>query len=77
MLDEPTEGIQPNIIKDMAKTLRKIRDDRGLTIFVSEQVLSFARDVADRIVVMEKGAIVYDATRDETDADLVTKFLSV
>lgn len=77
LLDEPTEGIQPNIIKDMAKTLRKIRDDRGLTIFVSEQVLSFALDVADRIVVMEKGAIVYDATRDETDADLVTKFLSV
>ena len=77
LLDEPTEGIQPNIIKDMAKTLRKIRDDRGLTIFVSEQVLSFALDVADRIVVMEKGAIVYDAPRDETDADLVTKFLSV
>ena len=69
LLDEPTEGIHPNI--------RKIRDDRGLTIFVSEQVLSFALDVADRIVVMEKGAIVYDAPRDETDADLVTKFLSV
>lgn len=77
LLDEPTEGIQPNIIKDMAKTLRKIRDDRGLTIFVSEQVLSFALDVADRIIVMEKGAIVYDVPRDETDAELVTKFLSV
>ncbi len=77
ILDEPTEGIQPNIIKDMAKTLRKIRDDRGLTIFVSEQVLSFALDVADRIVVIEKGAIVYDAPREETDAELVTKFLSV
>lgn len=48
-----------------------------LQFFVSEQVLSFALDVADRIVVMEKGAIVYDAPRDETDADLVTKFLSV
>lgn len=77
ILDEPTEGIQPNIIKDMAKTLRKIRDDRGLTIFVSEQVLSFALDVADRIVVIEKGSIVYDAPREETDAQLVTKFLSV
>lgn len=77
ILDEPTEGIQPNIIKDMAKTLRKIRDNRGLTIFVSEQVLSFALDVADRIVVIEKGSIVYDSPRDETDAQLVTKFLSV
>lgn len=77
LLDEPTEGIQPNIIKDMARTLRNIRDDRGLTIFVSEQVLSFALDVADRIIVMEKGAVVYDAPRNETDADLVTGFLSV
>lgn len=77
ILDEPTEGIQPNIIKDMAKTLRNIRDKRGLTIFVSEQVLSFALDVADRIVVMEKGNIVYDAPREETDAKLVTSFLSV
>ena len=77
ILDEPTEAIQPNIIKEMAKTLRNIRDKRGLTIFVSEQVLSFALDVADRIVVMEKGNIVYDAPREETDAKLVTSFLSV
>ncbi len=77
LLDEPTEGIQPNIIKDMAKVLRQIRDERGLTIFVSEQVLSFALDVADRIIVMERGDIVYDAPRDEVDAQTVTKFLSV
>ena len=77
MLDEPTEGIQPNIIKDMAKILRHIRDEKGLTIFVSEQVLSFALDVADRIIVMEKGAIVYDAPADKTDAVAVTRFLSV
>ena len=77
LLDEPTEGIQPNIIKDMAKILRHIRDERGLTIFVSEQVLSFALDVADRIIVMEKGAIVYDAPADKTDAVAVTRFLSV
>ena len=77
LLDEPTEGIQPNIIKDMAKILRHIRDEKGLTIFVSEQVLSFALDVADRIIVMEKGAIVYDASADKTDAAEVTGFLSV
>lgn len=77
LLDEPTEGIQPNIIKDMTKILRHIRDERGLTIFVSEQVLSFALDVADRIIVMEKGAIVYDAPADKTDAVAVTRFLSV
>ena len=58
LLDEPTEGIQPSIIKDMARTLRQIRDERGLSIVVSEQVLSFALDIADRILVLEKGEIV-------------------
>lgn len=77
VLDEPTEGIQPSIIKEMARTLRKIRDQRGLTIFVSEQVLSFALDVADRIVVMEHGSIVYDSPRDSTDENVVSSFLSV
>ena len=49
LLDEPTEGIQPSIIKEMARTLKRIRDTRGLSIIVSEQVLSFALDVADRL----------------------------
>jgi urea transport system ATP-binding protein len=40
LLDEPTEGIQPSIIREMARTLRRIRDERGLSIIVSEQVLS-------------------------------------
>ena len=48
LLDEPTEGIQPSIIKEMARTLKRIRDERGLSIVVSEQVLSFALDIADR-----------------------------
>src|SRR5438552_1787250 len=49
LLDEPTEGIQPSIIKDMARTLKRIRDERGLSIVVSEQVLSFALDFADDV----------------------------
>ncbi|MGY5452267.1 urea ABC transporter ATP-binding subunit UrtE [Agarivorans sp. MS3-6] len=77
LLDEPTEGIQPSIIKDMAKTLKQIRDQRGLSIVVSEQVLSFALDVADRIVVIEKGKIVHDVKRDEVDEQQVAAYLSV
>ena len=65
LLDEPTEGIQPSIIKDMARTLKRIRDERGLSIVVSEQVLSFALDVADRVLVIENGEIVRDDPRDE------------
>lgn len=49
LLDEPTEGIQPSIIKDLARTLKEIRNLRDLTIVVSEQVLSFTRrEIADR-----------------------------
>jgi urea transport system ATP-binding protein len=77
LLDEPTEGIQPSIIKEMARTLKKIRDKRGLSIMVSEQVLSFALDVADRILVIEKGKIVLDVPVAEADQATISKYLSV
>ena len=77
LLDEPTEGIQPSIIREMARTLRKIRDQKGLTIIVSEQVLSFALDVADRVIVIENGTFVHDTPRDGIDEERVAKFLSV
>jgi len=77
LLDEPTEGIQPSIIREMARTLRRIRDERGLTIVVSEQVLSFALDVADRVLVLENGEFVHDTPRDGIDEAKVAKFLSV
>jgi urea transport system ATP-binding protein len=48
LLDEPTEGIQPSIILELARTLKRIRDERGLSIVASEQLLSFAIDIADR-----------------------------
>ena len=77
LLDEPTEGIQPSIIREMARTLRRIRDDRGLSIIVSEQVLSFALDVADRVLVLENGRLVHDEPRDQVDEAKVSAFLSV
>jgi urea transport system ATP-binding protein len=77
LLDEPTEGIQPSIIREMARTLRRIRDERGLSILVSEQVLSFALDVADRVVVIENGEFVHEAGRAEADAERISSFLSV
>jgi urea transport system ATP-binding protein len=77
LLDEPTEGIQPSIIREMARTLKRIRDERGLSIVVSEQVLSFALDVADRVLVIENGEIVRDEAREGIDADQIAKYLSV
>jgi len=77
LLDEPTEGIQPSIIREMARTLKRIRDERGLSIVVSEQVLSFALDIADRVLVIENGEIVRDDPRAGIDEAQVAKFLSV
>ena len=77
LLDEPTEGIQPSIIKDIAKALNEIRKLREITIVVSEQVLSFAMDVADRLFVIEGGRLVHESTRAETDTAHIKQFLSV
>ncbi|WP_304638992.1 urea ABC transporter ATP-binding subunit UrtE [Pseudomonas sp.] len=77
LLDEPTEGIQPSIISDMARTLKMIRDQRGLSIIVSEQVLKFALDIADRILVIEKGEIVHEELRATVDEAKVASYLAV
>lgn len=77
LLDEPTEGIQPSIIKDLASQLKQIRDEAGLTIVVSEQVLSFALSVADRVLVMVRGALVHESPRAELDADKLAGLLSI
>ncbi|MDG1819090.1 MAG: urea ABC transporter ATP-binding subunit UrtE [Porticoccaceae bacterium] len=77
ILDEPTEGIQPSIIREMVHTLRRIRDERGLSILVSEQVLSFALDVSDRVMVIEKGDIVHQESSATADQKKIAAYLSV
>jgi len=77
LLDEPTEGIQPSIIKDIARALNEIRRLRQITIVVSEQVLSFAMDVADRLFVIEGGRLVHETSRGDTDAGHIKAYLSV
>lgn len=77
LLDEPTEGIQPSIIKDIAKSLKEIRKMHELTIIVSEQVLSFTLDIADRFFVIDKGRFAYEDTRANVDAATISRYLSV
>jgi urea transport system ATP-binding protein len=77
LLDEPTEGIQPSIIKDIARLLRDIRTIRNICIVVCEQVLSFVLDIADRILVMEGGRIVHTDTREHVDEAAIARFLTV
>ena len=77
LLDEPTEGIQPSIILELGRTLRRIRDERGLSIIASEQVLSFALDIADRVIVLEGGAVVHEDNRADVDQEMVARYLAV
>lgn len=71
LLDEPSEGVQPNIVQDIGRIIRRLRDEEGLTVMIVEQNLSLIRAVADRCVVMDKGAIIDElspAALDEDDA---------
>ena len=77
LLDEPTEGIQPSVIKDIARILNEIRKMRDITIIVSEQVLSFALEIADRLLVMEKGVLIHETRREHVDAEKISRYLSV
>ncbi|CAN2536590.1 High-affinity+branched-chain+amino+acid+transport+ATP-binding+protein+LivF [Methylocapsa aurea] len=77
LLDEPTEGIQPSIIRELGRVLKTIRDTRGLSILVSEQVLSFALDIADRVLVLENGEVVHEEIRATIYEVKVANFLSV
>ncbi len=77
LLDEPTEGIQPSIIKDIANVLNEIRRLRDITIIVSEQVLSFTMAVADRIIVIDKGSFIHEDLRADVDTAKISRYLSV
>jgi len=77
LLDEPTEGIQPSIIKDIANVLNEIRKLREITIIVSEQVLSFTLAIADRLIVIDKGRFIHEDLRANVDTAKISKYLSV
>lgn len=77
LLDEPTEGIQPSIIKDIARILNEIKQLRDITIIVSEQVLSFTLAIADRLIVIDKGNFIHEDLRADVDTAQISKYLSV
>ena len=77
LLDEPTEGIQPSIIKDIAKTLNELREELGFALLVAEQALSFALDTADRFLIIERGRIAHEATRENVDEDEIRSYLTI
>jgi urea transport system ATP-binding protein len=77
ILDEPTEGIQPSIIKEIARSLNALRAELNIAILVSEQVLSFALEVADRLLVIDRGRIVREADKSDLNLEEVRSYLTV
>jgi len=77
VLDEPTEGIQPSIIKDIGRVIELLRGRGEMAILLVEQYFDFARDLAQRIAVMDRGDIVLNGLRGELDEDDVRRRLSV
>ena len=77
VLDEPTEGIQPSIIKDIGRVIALLRERGDIAILLVEQYFDFARDLAQTIAVMDRGDIVLSGRRDALDEADVRRRLSV
>ena len=77
LLDEPTEGIQPSIIKDIGRAIRYLRDQAGIAVLLVEQYLDFCRELADDIHVMDRGRIVHSGVAEDLDRPEVRASLTV
>lgn len=77
LLDEPTEGIQPNVVDEIAEILVRYHKQYQIPIIVVEQNLRFAKRLADKFVIMQKGMVVADGTVGELSDELVNKYLTI
>ena len=77
VLDEPTEGIQPSIIKDIGRVIALLRERGDMAILLVEQYYDFARELAQTIAVMDRGEIVLNGPRESLDEAEVRRRLSV
>jgi urea transport system ATP-binding protein len=77
LLDEPTEGIQPSIIKDIGRAIAYLRNLGQIAVVMVEQYLDFARELGDFFAVMERGTIVYSCTRDSMDEATLKRAMAI
>lgn len=77
LLDEPTEGIQPNIVKQIEEILLQLNRDMGLTIILVEQNTRFVREAADQFILLEKGRVSLSGSGEELTRDVVEKYLAI
>lgn len=77
ILDEPNEGIQPNIVKQIGDVILKLNEEEGLTVILVEQKLGFARRVGQSFRLMDKGRVVANDSMDKLSDDLIKQYLAV
>jgi urea transport system ATP-binding protein len=77
ILDEPTEGIQPNIVHEIGDIIRRLMTDLNLTVILVEQKLPFARRVADRFIILDRGRLMASGPMPDLSEDLVKQYLTV
>jgi len=77
VLDEPTEGIQPSIIKDIGRAIVYLKEQAGLAIVLVEQYLDFAQELADRVAIMDRGEVVFSGTAADLNDSSVRRHLTV
>jgi urea transport system ATP-binding protein len=77
LLDEPTEGIQPSIIKDIGRAISYLRSLGKIAIVLVEQYLDFARELGDHFAVMDRGAIIYSCNRDDLDEGALKRAMAI
>ena len=77
ILDEPTEGIQPNIVHEITEIIRRLNKEWGLTVLVVEQKLNLIKTLADHFVLLERGACVAKGRGNELTDKLIKDYLSV
>jgi urea transport system ATP-binding protein len=77
LLDEPTEGIQPSIIKDIGRAIAYLRNLGKIAVVLVEQYLDFARELGDRFVVMDRGSVVYSCTRETIDETAIKRAMAI
>src|SRR6202167_1805945 len=77
LLDEPTEGIQPSIIKDIGRAITYLRSLGNIAIVLVEQYLDFARELGDHFAVMDRGAIVYSCNRGDLDEGALKRAMAI
>jgi urea transport system ATP-binding protein len=77
LLDEPTEGIQPNVVMEIASTLKRYHKEKNIPLVIVEQNLNFARRLGDRFVIIQKGAIVKEGAIGELTDEVSAKYISI